>query len=581
MPLPSDLPVPEPADDSSPDDEDPPEGTGRDTDTDPAATGDALPTKATGTALRDEAPVEDLVIIGNHAATPTLEASFSAGDYTGSIPPDVGGAAGPNHLVVVHNGAVRVQNKAGGVLSTVSLNAFWAGVRGTGGAFDPRVLYDPSSNRWVMTAGDDAELPSSGILIGVSETSDPLGVWNLRKVTIDAADLAWADFPTVGYNDSWFVVQTNLFSAPAAGVKPAFARSQIYVFDKAELYAGGAGRFTALTLTDVGGGQAPAIGSPSNPKVMYMLQNWNGNSSGAGFLRLWEIRKRTLSSPGIPPITTIHVHPLGFFSPAGIAWFEPTATNPGTVGGPQLDSTAKLDIGDARLDHVVCRRNGPGGGDFLFAAHTVLLPVGAPTRSAIQFWGVRTKYIAGYSYTVDNVARVDDPTGAVLYAFPSLAVTELQSVVIGFARFSAQSYPGASWAFGWGNDPADTLQMGGILRSGEGPYNNVLSGTENRWGDYTSTCRDPGGTPAIWTIQEYARPPQGTDDQSGRWGTWWGKFELFENRLAFTDTAPLRAGRELSDPRCTCRPGERLTGCGVHPRLGSHWWLSGQESLAQ
>jgi hypothetical protein len=59
-------------------------------------------------------------------------------------------------------------------------------------------------------------------------------------------------------------------------------------------------------------------------------------------------------------------------------------------------------------------------------------------------------------------------------------------------------------------------------------YVNVGFGTKNYWGYYTGTCQDPDGRPQIWTIKKYARPPQGTGDQSGRWGTWWGKFHLFE-----------------------------------------------------
>jgi hypothetical protein len=70
--------------------------------------------------------------------------------------------------------------------------------------------------------------------------------------------------------------------------------------------------------------------------------------------------------------------------------------------------------------------------------------------------------------------------------------------------------------------------MGGILRSGQGPYFNVGTATQNRWGDYSSTSLDPGGAPSIWTIQEYARPPVGTGNQSGRWGTWWSNVEFFE-----------------------------------------------------
>jgi hypothetical protein len=68
--------------------------------------------------------------------------------------------------------------------------------------------------------------------------------------------------------------------------------------------------------------------------------------------------------------------------------------------------------------------------------------------------------------------------------------------------------------------------MGGVLRSGEGPYHRIDGAGRNRWGDYSSTASDPDGS--MWTIQEYSRPAQGTGDASGRWGSWWTQFQLFE-----------------------------------------------------
>jgi hypothetical protein len=500
MPIPFDMPLPDERNaPSPPDDDDPlqgsdlrrPVGDRRTPESEQASS----PTSTTA-SLQERPSVEELILIGSHAAAPIQEASFSAADYTGINPPDVGGAAGPNHLVVVHNNVMRIQNKAGGALRTVSLSSFWSAVGGGGGPFSPRVLFDISTGRWIMTAGDDAQLPSSGILIGVSQTDDPGGSWNLRKVTIGAADSAWADHPTVGVNRFWVTVQANMF------VGVTYARSHIYVFDKASLLAGGSGGFTLFTLpASEGGGQVPAVGFPSNPKTMYLLQSWVGNWLGTGFLRLWRLSR------------------------SGVSWdsnFPAFADS-----GPQLDSAAKVDLGDARLESVVCLLGATPDEDYLYAAHTVFLPAGAPTHTAIQFWGVRS------NFQVNHHARIEDTdttTGhaQTFYAFPSLAVTVLHSVLIGFATFSAQTYPGASWAFRWGSDPQDTLEMGGVLRSGEGAYVNVGFGTKNYWGYYTSTCQDPDGRPQIWTIQEYARPPQGTGDQSGRWGTWWGKFHLFE-----------------------------------------------------
>jgi hypothetical protein len=298
-----------------------------------------------------------------------------------------------------------------------------------------------------------------------------------------------------------------------------FARSHIYVFDKNDLLTGGAGTFTLFALLpEYGDTQVPAIGDSGNPRIMYLVQNWNGNSSGAGFIRLWRIRQSTVISPPDPPRTVIRLF-SGFLISTSNAW---DSQAPGKAAiGPQLGSSAKIDLGDSRIrNNVYCRPGIPYA--YLYVAQTVFLPAGAATRSAVQFWVVRANYV------VDQFARIDDPSGATFFAYPSLAVTALHSVLIGFSSFSAQRYPSASWAFRWGSDPPSSLQMGGVLRSGEGPYFNVGGGTRNRWGDYTSTSLDPGGTPSIWTIQEYARPPVGTNDQSGRWGTWWTNFEFFE-----------------------------------------------------
>jgi hypothetical protein len=45
----------------------------------------------------------------------------------------------------------------------------------------------------------------------------------------------------------------------------------------------------------------------------------------------------------------------------------------------------------------------------------------------------------------------------------------------------------------------------------------------NRWGDYSGAAVDPSDDLSLWTVQEYARIPIGRGDDSGRWGTWWGR----------------------------------------------------------
>jgi hypothetical protein len=184
--------------------------------------------------------------------SPTPAASFLAlGDDNTRIPPDTMGAVGPNHLMVTLNSQVRIQDKTGGVLSTTSLQNFWASLgpfQTVIGVFDPRIHYDPFSGRWITVACADPRHANSSVVVAVSQTSDPTGLWNFYQVDVDLADLLWADYPSVGFNKDWIVVQFNMYD-----MGNNFSRSEIYVFDKLNLYSGGAGNFTALSIIGQGG----------------------------------------------------------------------------------------------------------------------------------------------------------------------------------------------------------------------------------------------------------------------------------------------------------------------------------------
>ncbi len=145
---------------------------------------------------------------GSPALSPSPGSSFQAlPDPNTSIPPDTHGAVGPDHVMTVLNTQVRVQSRTGAIISTVSLNTFWSSVNGGSGAFDPKVFYDPFSSRWMFVTCDDSRSVNSGVLIGVSQTSDPTANWNLFKVDVDATNAVWADYPSVGFNKDWIAVQ--------------------------------------------------------------------------------------------------------------------------------------------------------------------------------------------------------------------------------------------------------------------------------------------------------------------------------------------------------------------------------------
>src|SRR6185503_1334608 len=112
------------------------------------------------------------------------------------------------------------------------------------------------------------------------------------------------------------------------------------------------------------------------------------------------------------------------------------------------------------------------------------------------------------------------------YAYPSITVNQCGDVLLGFSRFSSNSFADGAYAFRAAADPPGTMRDPAILQAGLGYYEKTYTGTRNRWGDYSMTMVDPVGQTSMWTIQEYAATPVGTGNGSGRWGTAWGRIPI-------------------------------------------------------
>jgi uncharacterized repeat protein (TIGR01451 family) len=152
------------------------------------------------------------------------------------------------------------------------------------------------------------------------------------------------------------------------------------------------------------------------------------------------------------------------------------------------------------------------------------LPAGTATRSAVQWWQINP------NGTIQQRGRIDDPSGQIFYAYPSIAVNQLNDAFIGCARFSASTYPSADYALRSHLDPTNTVQTPVLLKAGDAPYTR-----SDRWGDHTSTVTDPANDLDFWTIQEYAT----SMNSQSRWGTWWGKVVGAFVDLSLTKTASL------------------------------------------
>lgn len=442
------------------------------------------PTTPSGSSDPEQTP--------DDAQDPVVSDGFVAQtDPNTAIPPDVGGAVGPDHVMTTLNTAVHVQTRTGVSLMSKTIEQFWS-QSGATGPFDPKIVYDPFADRWLVTAVSNARSGSSALLVGTSATGDPTGTWYLYRTDADSANVSWADYPSIGFTKDWIVVQVNLFSISSS----TFTRTHIYAFDRADLSAPGTGRHTLFSDSTIGGVQSPASTYDADVDTAYLLQDFNGNASGSGYLRLFKIAG-AVGSEVLTPVGLVRVNaPWSSLGGSGADF------------APQKGSSSKIQTNDSRMMNVVYR-NGS-----LWGAHTVFLPAGGATRSAIQWWQI------GVDGSVQQRGRIDDSTGSTFTAYPSIAVNLNDDVLIGYSRFSADEYAAAASSFRYGTDAADTMRPSMTLKAGVAPYYKTFSGTKNRWGDYSAAAVDPVNDRDLWTVQQYAAAPSLGSD---RWGTWWAR----------------------------------------------------------
>jgi hypothetical protein len=166
----------------------------------------------------------------------------------------------------------------------------------------------------------------------------------------------------------------------------------------------------------------------------------------------------------------------------------------------------------------------------------VVQPIGGAVRTAAQWWRIGT---AG---NLIDFGRVDDPTGAAFYGFPSIAANAGNDALIGFTRFSADTFPSAAYAFRAASDPAGTFREPVVYMSGLTPYG------ADRWGDFSHTQTDPVNDRDFWTVQEITG--------NFGWATWWAKVEVPQDGQAFDLDVLLRTG--APDPTNSPHPQLRV-----------------------
>ena len=426
--------------------------------------------------------------------SPTPDTTFAGLQDNGvSIPPDVNGAAGPDHLMQTLNTEVRISDKEGNELFTTTLNAFWVPLPGSSSTFDPKIVYDPYNDRWIMITPSSSSIPTNRMYVGVSLTSDPLGEWHMFYFDPDTTNQTWFDYPNLGFNKNWIsiggILRDNNFDA---------VNYVVYSLDKMAIYNGDSEVIVNHFLTTLGSAIVPSFTYDKDQEEMYLISTGPGNENGNGYVNLFKLSGEVndpdfelLGSVGVP-------EPWENWS------YE---YHPDFL--PQMGSDEKLNSVDARM-HTMINRNNK-----LWAVHHIYLPADDPERCAIQWWSFDT------TGAILERGRIDEPAEGLSFAYPSIAVNAHEDVFIGHGVFSETKYAGAAYSFKAYFDDPSSMRTFYEYKAGLAPYYKTFGGDRNRWGDYSAVFVDPDYDTDFWAMHEYAEESESQD----QWGTWWAFYK--------------------------------------------------------
>ncbi|CAN5731647.1 hypothetical protein BH11BAC7_BH11BAC7_31710 [soil metagenome] len=403
---------------------------------------------------------------------PVVGLNFAGNGFNNGTPNDNEIAIADNgQLISVQNSSVFRRNTTTATnLGVQSLSSFAFGLGISASKYDPKVLYDPEANRFILVCLAGYLSGNTHIIIGFSRSDSANGLYNLYSLPGNPFnDTLWSDYPMIAVNHNELFLTINLLHDNQSW-QTGFVQTLIWQMNKWDGYAGDSINTELHSNINFGGRPIRNIcpveagGLPdAGPSMLFLSDRNLAASNDTVFL----IRiSDTANAPGNTVTVTALTSGNSYFMP-------PNARQPGNAGN--------MATNDARIL-----------GAFIH-------------NDVIQFvnntMDTSTGNCAIYHGMISNASTTPVFTAAIYgdasleFAYPNIAwvghTPSDHSAIISFLHSDSLTFPGNSAIV---TDAIGSYSPRTVIKAGLG-YIDVLNGDE-RWGDYSGIQRkyDVGGT---------------------------------------------------------------------------------------
>lgn len=384
-------------------------------------------------------------------------------------------------LISVINSRIRcISTEGDSMIWNQSLSAFTADLGLTDSQYDPRAIYDPVADRFIVVILNGFTYQTSKVIVAVTSTNDPSDPWYLYELPGNPLNnLTWSDYPHISLSTHDLYVTFNTFFNGSSN-NSGYVESTFWQIPLSQLYSG------SLTDTeyyyDLEYGGRPLFnhsgvqgGSEPYGPDFYLLNTRNLDAQNDTVFLL-HITDHALGNP------ELEITPVVMSEPYGLS---PNARQPGSQ---------RFDTNDGRVQDAFMEN-----GQIQFVLNTRDFD----NNSAGIYHGI-IKGVDGNSNNFQTEAHVlsedsvDFAYSSITYSGKSFLENE---ALLTFLYSGNDEFPsfGAIYYDNEGRYSNRTL-----LFPGNGSV-NVLTSNLERWGDYTGAQRIYNEPGAVWATGSFGR----------------------------------------------------------------------------